>query len=203
MINFRTVKTKHWIILLISLFIIGFAGLRIYQVRLLKTTFSIGQPIDSLNGVYVYFNGDISHDSGRNLSPDGYNLGKKYQCVEFVKRYYYVFFHHKMPDSYGHAKDFFDPLVRDGEINKRRNLTQYVNPSRSPPMVNDIVVFGETIYNRYGHVAIISKVTESAIEIIQQNPGPNAPSRTSFSFKQLGNRWYINNERILGWLRKE
>jgi hypothetical protein len=197
------VKTKHWIILFISLFIIGYAGIRIFRMRHVNHIFTIGQAIDSINGVYVYFNGNISHDSGRNLTPDGYNLGKKYQCVEFVKRYYYIRFNHKMPDSYGHAKDFFDPGVRDGQINKTRNLTQYVNPSRSKPMVNDLLVFGGTIYNRYGHVAIISKVSESEIEIIQQNPGPTAPSRTTFPLIRQGGRWNIKNGRILGWLRKE
>ena len=66
----------------------------------------VGQVVDQFNGVNVYYNGQISHVSGRNLTKDGYNLGQKYQCVEFIKRYYYERFKHKMPDSYGHAKDF-------------------------------------------------------------------------------------------------
>ncbi|MFA0963395.1 hypothetical protein AB9P05_16445 [Roseivirga sp. BDSF3-8] len=50
--------------------------------------------------------------SGRNLTPDGYNLGLKYQCGEFMKRYYYLHLNHKMPDSYGHARDFFNPSLK-------------------------------------------------------------------------------------------
>ena len=61
--------------------------------------FSFGDKIDSLDGVYVFYNGSVSHTEGRNKSEDGYNLGLKYQCVEFVKRYYYMHFKHKMPDS--------------------------------------------------------------------------------------------------------
>ncbi|HEY8366311.1 MAG TPA: CHAP domain-containing protein, partial [Bacteroidia bacterium] len=103
--------------------------------------YQIGQPIDSLNSVIVYYNGPVSNVVERNVAPDGYNLGLKYQCVEFVKRYYYQHFKHKMPDSYGHAKDFFDPKVKDGELNKRRNLIQYTNSSKSKPKVGDLLVF--------------------------------------------------------------
>ncbi|MDW5290896.1 hypothetical protein [Formosa sp. PL04] len=60
----------------------------------------------------------MGHVSGRNTTPDGYNLGLKYQCVEFVKGYYYEHYNHKMPDSYGHAKSFFNSGIKDG---KRRN----------------------------------------------------------------------------------
>jgi len=63
----------------------------------------VGEKVDSLNGVYVYYNGSVGHVSGRNLVPDGYNPGLKYQCVEFVKRYYYQHLNHKIPDSYRHT----------------------------------------------------------------------------------------------------
>ncbi|PKP21748.1 MAG: CHAP domain-containing protein [Bacteroidetes bacterium HGW-Bacteroidetes-21] len=173
-----------------------------YQKIPFFSGYSIGQPIDSLNGVIVYYNGSIDHVSERNLTEDGYNLGLKYQCVEFVKRYYYQYFHHKMPDSYGHAKDFFDPALENGQLNKRRNLIQYVNPGNTKPKVNDLIVFDEHKFNKYGHVAIISGVTDDHIEIIQQNPGPNGKSRQSFSLKKEGEIWTIENDRILGWLRK-
>ena len=163
----------------------------------------IGQAIDSFNGVKVYYNGKISNVSGRNLAADNYNLGLKYQCVEFVKRYYYEYLNHKMPDSYGHAKDFFDKSVADGEKNQQRNLTQYTNPSYSKPKIDDLVIFSGTVYNKFGHVAIISKVSKDKIEIIQQNPGPYSHSRRIYMLKRQGEKWEINNDEILGWLRKE
>ncbi|SUD83261.1 Uncharacterised protein [Stutzerimonas stutzeri] len=55
---------------------------------------------------------------GGNLSKDGYNLGLRYQCVEFVKRYYFERHGHRMPDTYGHAKSFFDPSLGDGALNE-------------------------------------------------------------------------------------
>ena len=143
---------------------------RIYRKWQMKNM-EVGDKVDSLNGVYVYYNNNVGNVDGRNMTADGYNLGLKYQCVEFVKRYYYEHFDHKMPDSYGHAKDFYQKGVADGTYIKTRNLVQHSNPSKTKPKVNDLVVYDATAFNKYGHVAIISKVTDSKIEIIQQNPG--------------------------------
>jgi surface antigen len=164
---------------------------------------TVGDKVDSLNGVFVYYNNEVGNVLGRNTTADGYNLGLKYQCVEFVKRYYLEHLNHKMPDNYGHAKDFFEKNIADGEMSKRRNLIQYTNPSSSKPKVGDLLVFDGTVFNKYGHVAIISKVTDSKIEIIQQNPGPNGPSRETFKLKHIKEKWKIVSDKALGWLRKE
>ncbi|MBU2929617.1 CHAP domain-containing protein [Winogradskyella psychrotolerans] len=168
----------------------------------LNPNYEIGQKIDSLNGVAVYYNGGVGHVDGRALADDGYNLGLKYQCVEFVKRYYYKKLNHKMPDTYGHAKDFFNSQITDGTINNQRNLKQFKNPSKSKPEINDLVIYSETLLNKYGHVAIISKVTKNDIEIIQQNPGPFGSSRETYDLIHKDGKWQIGNKRILGWLRK-
>jgi hypothetical protein len=161
----------------------------------------IGQKIDSLNGVYVYYNGGIGNVSGRNLAPDGYNLGLKYQCVEFVKRYYYERLSHSMPNSYGHAKDFFDPSLQDGQLNAERNLIQFTNPGSTKPKENDLLIFKGTVFNRYGHVAIISELKENKIEVIQQNVG--STSREEYSLEYKNNNFRIEHPGILGWLRKK
>ena len=167
------------------------------------TPHNVGEKIDSLNGVYVFYNGRVNHMNGRNRAVDGYNLGLKYQCVEFVKRYYYEHYNHKMPDSYGNAKDFFDNYVKDGERNTRRDLIQYTNPSKSSPKVGDLLIYSPTTFNTFGHVAIVSKVSQKNIEIIQQNPGPFAKSREIFTLKKQNGNWEIKNSKILGWLRKD
>lgn len=166
-------------------------------------SFDIGDKVDSLDGIYVYYNGGIGNIEGRNTAPDGYNLGLKYQCVEFVKRYYYYHYKHKMPNSYGHAKDFFDAGVKDGKRNKDRNLVQYKNPSSSTPKKGDLIVMSGNMANPYGHVAIVSSINKNNIEIIQQNPGPNEPSRIQFTCIKSNGTFYIANKRVLGWLRKE
>ncbi|MBK8807821.1 MAG: CHAP domain-containing protein [Bacteroidales bacterium] len=163
----------------------------------------IGEKIDSLDGVYVHFNGGVNNVSERNLSPDGYNIGLKYQCVEFVKRYYLLHYNHKMPDSFGHAKDYFDISIEDGQLNEKRNLIQFTNPSKQKPAVGDIVVFSASVFNMYGHVAIVADVKNDEIEIIQQNPGTFGASRVSISLLEQNELWQIDNSRVLGFLRME
>jgi surface antigen len=167
-----------------------------------KYPFKIGEAIDSLNGVKVFYNGETDNVTEVNFSSDKYLLGLKYQCVEFVKRYYYEYYKHKMPNVYGNAKDFFKTDLQDGEINTDRDLIQYTNPSSTKPQIGDLIVLSGTETNPYGHVAIISNVFESEIEIIQQNAGPFDPSREKFQLTYSKNKWEIQNKRILGWLRK-
>ena len=195
-------KLKTLVYLLFGLFILGLAGLLIFEDFNLNPSYEVGQQVDELNGVYIYFNGSVGNVKGRNTTADGYNIGLKYQCVEFVKRYYYEYLNHKMPDSYGHAKDFFVKSLKDGQKNKQRNLIQYKNFSKTKPKLDDLLVFEGTIFNKYGHVAIISKVTDDEIEIVQQNPGPFKQSRETFDLKTQNGKWEIENDRILGWLRK-
>lgn len=162
----------------------------------------VGAKVDSLNGVYVYYNGAVSNVAGRNVAPDGYNLGLKYQCVEFVKRYYYEHLTHKMPDSYGHAKDFFQKSLKDSTFNTHRGLMQFTNGSVSKPRVDDLLVFDGHPGNKYGHVAIVSAVKKGKIEIIQQNPGPFERSRAEMKLKQENGLWTVEGEGVLGWLGK-
>jgi len=163
---------------------------------------SVGKVLDSFNGVDVYENGAVRNVNGRNTTSDGYNLGLKYQCVEYVKRYYYQVFHHKMPNSYGHAKEFYSVEVSDGEFNSQRGLTQYKNGSISKPKVNDILVYGAAPFNEFGHVAIVSKVTEDSVECISQNLGQGNGTRRTYALSYANGRWKIDEPYILGWLRK-
>ena len=111
---------KKIILLLLTLSILYISFNLLKKVNFHPTN-KVGDVVDSFHDVKVYFNGGVGHTDGRNLASDGYNLGIKYQCVEFVKRYYYKALKHKMPDSYGNAIDFFDKKLKDGEINKQRN----------------------------------------------------------------------------------
>ncbi len=165
--------------------------------------YEVGQPIDEYNNVTVYYNGNVSNVAGRNLAPDGYNLGLKYQCVEFVKRYYYEYFNHKMPNSYGHAKDFFNIKVNDGQWNSDRALLQFKNGGSFKPQANDLIVWDGNQWNPYGHVAIVYEVTENEVKIIQQNSGPTAASRIAIKYTNSNNSFTIQDDEILGWLRKK
>lgn len=194
------------ILLFSFLLVVGFSTMTSCEkiARKLKhRSLEIGDKVDSLNGVYVYYNNSVGNVLDRNTTPDGYNIGLRYQCVEFVKRYYYEHLNHKMPNSYGHAKDFYVKGLADGKWVKDRGLTQYSNPSSSKPQVNDLVVYDATVFNKYGHVAIVSKVTDSKVEIIQQNPGSFGPSRETYKLTKKEGKWKIGQDKVLGWLRKD
>jgi len=193
---------KLKIVIALSLaIIVGYISFRLIKKINPNPKFQVGQALDSLHGVKVYYNGGVSHTGKRNVSEDGYNIGLTYQCVEFVKRYYYEYYHHKMPDSYGNAKDFYDNSVKDGFISTKRGLVQYTNPSESKPAIGDLVVFDGTIGNPYGHVAIISDVKARYIEIIQQNPGPFASSRVILGLDSNLTGFKILEPKLLSWLR--
>lgn len=160
-----------------------------------------GEQLDELNGVAIYYNGGVNTVQGRNLSPDGYNLGLRYQCVEFVKRYYFERHDHRMPDTYGHAKDFFNPALVDGSLNRQRAMVQFRNGSAVRPQADDLLVFAPTLLNRYGHVAIIASVTDGRLQIAQQNPGPFGRSREELELQERNGGWYIQQSQVLGWLR--
>lgn len=107
-----------------------------------------------------------------------------------------------MKNAYGNVVSFYDTSVRDGESNKDRGLRQFTNPAKRKPNVGNIVVFSGTAGNPYGHVAIVSKVSENEIEIVQQNTGPTAASRVRITLKRQNGKWQLSNKRVLGWLGK-
>jgi surface antigen len=161
----------------------------------------VGAAIDSFNGVKVHYNGAFSNISGRHISADGYNIGLKYQCVEFVKRYYLYVYKHKMPNSYGNAVDFFNKDLVDNSINIERGLKQYTNPSKYKPQVGDLLIYNSTESNPYGHVSIVSAIFENKIEVIQQNTGGPNSSRETFKLLFNNGLYFIKHDRILGFLR--
>ena len=187
---------------IIAIFAVLFIGVYYVGRKVnLNPSHSVGDVIDNLNNVKVYYNGGVGNIEERNVV-DGYNIGMKYQCVEFVKRYYFEHYNHRMPDTYGNAKDFYNQQLEDGKLNSQRGLVQHTNPSSSKPKVGDLIVMDATFLNKYGHVAIISEVSNNTIEIIQQNPGPYSNSRETFPLENIDGKWQILNDRIMGWLRK-
>ncbi len=190
---------KSLLILAFGFFMVGCDGTSVQKPSGGK---EIGQKVEALNGVPVYYNGTVSNISGRNLTADGYNLGLKFQCVEFVKRYYYEFYNHKMPNSYGNAKDFFDAKIPHGKINRERGLLQFHNNGQELPEVGDLLIWDASIWNKFGHVAIVSKVYRDGVEVVQQNPGPFSKNREILKVQATETGFRFTDRKILGWLRK-
>jgi surface antigen len=159
---------------------------------------NIGEVIDSYKGVNVYDNGaDGTSSYGKNYSDDGYYFGYKWQCVEFVKRFFYQAKKHKMPNVMGNAKDFFSFDTKQGEMNKDRGLIQYYNGGNVSPEADDLLVFTD---GGYGHAAIITSVSANEIEVIQQNVFGKTRDKYKLTVSD-GNYFIENNEKPAGWLR--
>ncbi|MDP4089400.1 MAG: ElyC/SanA/YdcF family protein [Bacillota bacterium] len=160
----------------------------------------VGQVIDEYKGVRVYNNGSrYTENHGKNFSSDGYYYGYKWQCVEYIKRFYYDVKGHKMPNGFGNAKDFFDKKLGQGEFNEARGLYQYKNEGNVKPQEDDIIVFNDTTY---GHIGIVSDVGEDYIEIVQQNIYGKPRDRMPLNIKD-GNYFVGDKRKPAGWLRKE
>ncbi|MCB9033976.1 MAG: CHAP domain-containing protein [Chitinophagales bacterium] len=159
----------------------------------------IGDVIDTYNGVDVYYNGvDYLKSQGRHYAKDGYYYGQKWQCVEFIKRYMYDAHQHKFPNGMGHAYSFISLLYNQGELNKERGMYQYYNDDNVKPKVDDIMVFP---YSEYGHVCIVTKVTDNSVEVIQQNIIEG--TRATYPLTYKNGRYSVgdNFKRPAGWLR--
>lgn len=160
-----------------------------------------GQVLDTYKGVNVFYNGSVGNVFGRNVTDDGYNLGLKYQCVEFAKRFYYEAYNHKMADSYGHAKDFFNTSLSSGSYNKARGMYQFNNKTFEKPKVDDLCIIGPSSGNSFGHLFIITQVTSNSVEFVQQNGGSRNPSRGEYKLVNEDGLWNLRAPNLLGWLR--
>ena len=174
-------------------------------ILLLVTSFNtvdpqIGDVIDSHQGIPVFYNGkSITNVGGRHLSQDGYNYGLKWQCVEFVKRFHHQYFGHRMPNTYGHAKDFFDKNLPDVAFNDSRGLMQYRNVRYERPQVNDILVYDAYKNNPFGHIGIVAEVGTDYIILVKQNVGKR--SRQKLNLVEYNGIYTVADFDVLGWLR--
>lgn len=157
-----------------------------------------GTILDTHRGVPVCSNGDdYTRSHGKHYSDSGYYYGQKWQCVEFVKRFYHDSFGHRMPSVWGHAKDFYDPSLPQVNLNAQRDMVQYANGGSVAPRPDDLLVFN---FAPYGHVAVIAVVRKDEIEVIQQNV--TGKVRQTHPLVREENRFSIESTRKpVGWLR--
>ncbi|PTX99468.1 CHAP domain-containing protein [Verrucomicrobia bacterium LW23] len=161
--------------------------------------------IDSYRGVKVYDNGpDFVKSHGRHFSLTGYYYGQRWQCVEYIKRFYFDALGHAMPEVFGHARDFFDNETPQGEVNAKRDLLQYRNGGNVPPQADDLLV-SQLIAGGYGHVAIITKVQGNVVDVVQQNCGADNTRVTLQLQKDADGNYHLEmyGQPVAGWLRKK
>jgi len=114
------------------------------------------------NNVFCYSNGSTTYNSGQtnSVTINGHSVstGLKYQCVEFVQRYYAFIYGLEIDQYFGNANSFYSGASGAG-------LVAYANGTIEPKVGDIVCSNGGT----YGHVAIIRDVTSTSVTVIQQN----------------------------------
>lgn len=124
---------------------------------------SCGTPLVSWNGTTAYSNGQ-STGTGSSCAGSG-SYGLQYQCVELVMRHFKTTWGLRW---YGNAKD----LLNNAPV---ATVDVYKNGDAAhPPVPGDMIVFGG---GPYGHVALVTEVTDTSVKIIEQNV-PSSFTRT-------------------------
>ena len=101
---------------------------------------------------------------------NGIYTGIKYQCVELARRYYLITYGLLFEEVRG-AKDIVHLYTIYSMENKRYiQWPTYLNVGL--PNVGSLLIWDITKEYPQGHVAIVSKVTQTYVDIIEQNYGP-------------------------------
>ena len=126
--------------------------------------------------------------SGEKVDWDGH-FGA--QCVDLARQYFHEVWNIPQPEGVEGAKDFF-LLHEKRPIQNRYCYCQTYYPGMQPPD-GAVVIFGENMTNRYGHIGICIRSDNDGVVLFEQD-----------GFKQDGAKvvhWPYS--RVLGWLLKK
>ncbi|MFX0138418.1 MAG: CHAP domain-containing protein [Candidatus Hodarchaeota archaeon] len=151
-----------------------------------------GSYVGSFNGITAYSNGNWEWHPDKKNYVNGTYTGIKWQCVEYVQRYYYQIYGLNIQPYMGNANTFYSNASAAG-------LEAYPNGGSVAPQVGDIICSNYS----YGHVAIVREVGSNYIKVIHQN-WSNSTADNSLEMIRSGNTVnpFSSNYTILGWLRK-
>jgi surface antigen len=139
------------------------------------------------NGVIAYCNSSKYNLSDHYL--DGLPTGKKWQCVEFVRRYYMQIHGLTFP-SVANAYEMMK-LTEFIDIHTQQSYPYtFYSPTESIPQKDDILIIE---HGKYGHTAIIVCIQGNRIRIAEQNWDPWVAPYYS---REL----LVNDPLIIGWL---
>lgn len=156
---------------------------------------SYGTYLGQFNTVAAYSNGTVTtyYPDNKNYV-NGVYTGVKWQCVEFVRRYFYTIF--GVSPNGGDALNWYANAPSIG-------LERYPNGGTTPPQVGDILCKGATSGAPNGHVAIIKRVENNRVYTAQQNVSEDSSDLNKWLPLTVSNgTYFIGDSSIQGWLRK-
>lgn len=125
----------------------------------------------------------------------GFNYGKKYQCVELVRRWLMHARNITFPEVAA-ATDIFK-LTHGIDITTHKNIPfkSIINDGEQTPLFGDIIIWKKQGENKnYGHCAIVADIVSPAIVTIAEQNGKAANGVRNI---------IAQNQNILGWLRPD
>jgi len=154
-----------------------------------------GYYVGEFSSVEAKSNGSTGYVSNEYNSYNDYNTGMKWQCVEYVNRYYLQIYSKQIRIAGRNANDYYQNATE-------RGLVAYPNDGSEPPQVGDIIV---SEYGSTGHVAIVREVNADKIYVIQQNYCENAGDN-KYPLIRSGNHVYpfggkTGKYTVKGWVR--
>jgi hypothetical protein len=110
------------------------------------------------------------------------------QCVDLVRQYWKEVWQIQQPESVGGAQEFVTRYKEKPILQKYIELA----PRGVSPLPGDIVVFGSSSTNKYGHIAIFIDWVRGGMEVFEQDGFKQDGAKTAF--------W--TTDRVIGCLRK-
>jgi surface antigen len=153
---------------------------------------AFGQWVGSFKGVDAYSNGSNGYVSGLYSC-----CGLKWQCVEYVNRFYVQALGHQNLKGTGNANAYFGTAASKG-------LVAYGNSNATPPAVDDMLT---SAGGAYGHIAIVREVGPNYVKVIHQNWANSSPDNSMTLAMWYSNGKYTvegfsGSYPVQGWLRK-
>ena len=155
-----------------------------------------GTLVGEYNGIIAYSNYENDYVSDEYNYVDDYNTGMKWQCVEYVNRYYYIIYGIGIRIPGTNAEDYY-------ATSSDRGLIAYPNGGTTFPQQGDVLCSdGGT----YGHVAIVREVTSDSIHVIHQNWANTAADNDKIISMSVSDGHYTvsgfsGSYPMQGWLR--
>lgn len=186
-------KTKITLFVLVMLII--------FSVYSISYADSFGTNLGNYNGVISYSNGSGGYVSNLYNYVNGTNTGMKWQCVEYVNRYYLIQKSLDIRIAGQNAVDYYPNA-------SARGLISYQNQGNTSPEIGDVLCFSGGNPN-YGHVAIIREIGSNYLKVIQQNVSQTSnDANYNINMTVSGGQYNVSGSTIgsgyscQGWLRK-
>lgn len=132
-----------------------FVGTLLTGAAIVAVADPFGSNVGSFQGVPAYSNGTNGTASNQYNTVNGYRTGMKWQCVEYVSRFYWLVYGRQIAG--GNANSFYG---------NGKGLNRRANGGSVRPQVGDILCSAS---GGYGHVAIVREVGSNYIVVIHQN----------------------------------